>query len=157
MNTTINGGATWQGSGIYNGLAPGTYNVQIRDAGQSDLHTDTESGTCYHPACTVGSNSCKTDITCFGANNGSIIISGATGGYGTYRYTINGGTNWVGSGNFTNLTPGTYNVQIRDAVNTACVVVLGCCTGCIRAAGSYCNGQQDKYNMFRFDRWYNYR
>ena len=38
--------------------------------------------------------------------------------------TINGGTTWSGSGNFTNLAPATYNVQIRDAVNQACVVIL---------------------------------
>ncbi len=29
---TINGGATWQSSGTFNFLAPGTYNVRIRDA-----------------------------------------------------------------------------------------------------------------------------
>ena len=46
-----------------------------------------------------------TNVTCFGANNGIIAITGATGGYGTYEYTINGGTTWSGLGNFTNLAP----------------------------------------------------
>ena len=30
---SINGGGSWQASGSYTALAPGTYNVQIRDAG----------------------------------------------------------------------------------------------------------------------------
>jgi hypothetical protein len=49
----------------------------------------------------------STNITCFGANDGTITISGATGGTGTYGYTINGGTSWAGSGTFTGLAPGT--------------------------------------------------
>ena len=66
----------------------------------------------------------KTDVTCFGANNGSIVISAPTGGYGTYGYSINGGGSWQGSGNFTNLPPATYDVRIRDAVNTSCTKTL---------------------------------
>ena len=65
-----------------------------------------------------------TNVTCNGANDGIITITAPAGGYGTYQYTINGGTNWSGSGNFTNLAPATYNVQMRDAANPACVVIL---------------------------------
>ena len=32
----------------------------------------------------------STNVTCNGANDGTITISGATGGYGTYEYSING-------------------------------------------------------------------
>ena len=62
----------------------------------------------------------KTDVNCFGANNGSIVISAPSGGYGTYGYSINGGATWQGSGNFTNLVPNNYDVRIRDAANTSC-------------------------------------
>jgi len=37
---------------------------------------------------------------------------------------LNGGGSWQGSGNFALLTPGSYNVLIRDAGHTGCVVVL---------------------------------
>ena len=67
----------------------------------------------------------KTDVTCFGAANGSIVISGPTGGYGTYGYSVNGGSTWQPSGTFTNLAGGIYNVQIRDAANPLCVMPLG--------------------------------
>ena len=50
-------------------------------------------------------------VTCFGANDGRITISSPAGGYGSYQYSINGGTSWQGSGIFTNLAPATYNVR----------------------------------------------
>ena len=60
----------------------------------------------------------KTNVTCNGAADGTITINGAAGGYGTYEYTINGGTSWQASNSFTGLIPGFYNVKIRDAANT---------------------------------------
>ena len=66
----------------------------------------------------------KTNVTCFGANDGTITISSPTGGYGTYEYSTNGGGAWQASGNFINLILGTYNVQIRDAAHTGCVIVI---------------------------------
>ena len=71
-------------------------------------------------AATVG----KTDVSCFGANNGIITIINPAGGYGTYQYTINGGTTWSAIGNFTSLAPGTYDVRIRDAAYITCELVL---------------------------------
>ncbi len=121
---SINGGIAWQASGSFTGLAPGYYNVQIRDAA--------------NPACVIILNSSmritepailaamlnSTNVTCNGSSDGTITVTGATGGYGTYEYTINAGSAWVSSGSFTGLGPGTYNVQIRDAVHTACVIIL---------------------------------
>ena len=66
----------------------------------------------------------STNVTCFGANNGTITISAPLGGYGTYEYSVNGGTTWQASGSFTALAPGNFNVQIRDAANQACVISL---------------------------------
>ena len=39
-------------------------------------------------------------------------------------YSINGAAPWHGSGSFSKLTPGTYNIRIRDAVNTGCIIAL---------------------------------
>ena len=57
-------------------------------------------------------------------NDGIITITSPSGGYGTYQYSVDGGLTWVGSGNFINLLPATYDVRIRDAANNACSVVL---------------------------------
>jgi hypothetical protein len=121
---SINGGSTWQSSETFSGLAPGIYDVRMRDAA--------------NPACSVIINPAlaitqpeqlagavgNTNVTCYGANDGTITISSPTGGYGTYEYTINGGGTWQSSGTFTALAPGYYNVQIRDAAYPNCVIIL---------------------------------
>ena len=66
----------------------------------------------------------STNISCFGSTDGSITISSPSGGHGTYEFSINGGGSWQSSGTFTNLAPGTYNVQIRDAAYPGCYRIL---------------------------------
>ena len=121
---SIDGGATWQASGIYTNLIPGTYDVQIRDAANPACVIILNPALIITEPAVLAATVTPTNVTCFGANNGIITITAATGGSGTYEYTINGGTAWVGLGNFTNLAPATYDVRIRDAVNTACVITL---------------------------------
>jgi uncharacterized repeat protein (TIGR01451 family) len=75
------------------------------------------------PACITASVS-VTNPTCAGGPNGSITVSSPVGGSGTYEYRLDAGT-WQTSNTFTGLAPGTYSVQIRDANNTACTVILG--------------------------------
>ncbi|KAA3630974.1 MAG: HYR domain-containing protein, partial [Bacteroidetes bacterium] len=58
----------------------------------------------------------SSNIDCFGADNGSIIIS-ASGGVEPYQYSIDNGTTYVASGSFTGLTPGTYQVLVKDAID----------------------------------------
>ena len=69
-----------------------------------------------------------TNVTCAGANNGSITISAENFAlpYG-FDYSINGGTTWINSATspvtITGLTNTTYNISIRydnNAANTAC-------------------------------------
>ncbi len=62
--------------------------------------------------------------TCNGADDGTITLSGASGGYGTYDYSIDGGVNWQAGVNFTGLAPGFYDIRIRDGVQTTCVIIL---------------------------------
>ncbi|MBK8884444.1 MAG: SprB repeat-containing protein [Bacteroidales bacterium] len=121
---SINGGGSWQASGSFAGLTPGNYNVQIRDAAQTACVITLNAALPITEPAVLAATVTPTNVSCFGANNGIIAITGATGGYGTYEYSINGGTTWSGLGNFTNLSPATYNVRIRDAANTACVITL---------------------------------
>ena len=121
---SINGGGAWQASGNFSALAPATYNVQIRDAAHTGCVIVLNAALVITQPAVLSATVTPTNVTCFGANDGIISITAPTGGYGSYQYTINGGTTWSGSGNFTNLAPLTYNVQIRDALNQACVVIL---------------------------------
>ena len=121
---SINGGGSWQAAGNYTGLTPGTYNVQIRDAAFTGCYIVLNNALVLTQPSMLTATLASTNVTCNGANNGTISVTGASGGYGTYEYTINGGTNWFASGLFTNVAPGTYDVRIRDAANTACVIIL---------------------------------
>ena len=121
---TINGGATWQSSGTFNFLAPGTYNVRIRDAAHIACEIILDPALVITQPVQLAGAVGNTNVTCFGANDGTITITNPTGGYGTYEYTINGGGTWQLSGSFTALAPGFYNVQIRDAAHPACIVIL---------------------------------
>ncbi len=84
-------------------LLPGNYNVQIRDAAQTACVIVLNPALAITEPAVLAATVTPTNVSCFGANNGIIAITGATGGYGTYEYSINGGTTWSGLGNFTNL------------------------------------------------------
>ncbi len=121
---TINGGTSWEASPNYTGLAPGTYNVVMRDIAHPTCMLTLNSALQITGPDILAATVVPTDVNCFGANNGSIVISSPTGGYGTYGYSINGGSSWQGSGNFANLPPGNYDVMIRDAVHMLCEMAL---------------------------------
>ena len=121
---SINGGTGWQVSGSFAGLVPATYNVQMRDAAHIACVKILDAAVVITQPAVLSATVTSAMVTCFGANDGRIEITGQAGGYGSYQFSINGGTSWQGSGTFTNLAPATYNVQIRDAGNISCAIIL---------------------------------
>ncbi len=105
-------GIVWQSSNVFNGLAAGSYTVQIRDAPQvcttSIPVTVTVSGTI--PATTT-----STPTACAGVNNGSITITSA-GGTGPYIFFLDGGAPVAGTIPFTfsNLSAGNHTILVTD-------------------------------------------
>ena len=65
-----------------------------------------------------------TNVTCYGAKNGTISIDNPLGGSGNYEYTIDG-TSWSATMDYTGLAPGEYTVQMRDMLPPLCVANLG--------------------------------
>jgi uncharacterized repeat protein (TIGR01451 family) len=114
---------TWQASGSFTGLAANVYSVQIRDAAAPTCAVTLGNQTIIQPA-VLNATVNKTDVSCFGGSNGSIILSSPTGGGGTYQYRLDAGI-WQASSSFTGLLPNTYAVQIRDAATPSCIVTLG--------------------------------
>lgn len=116
----LNAGS-WQTSGIFSNLPAGTYVAQIRDARYPECSRELGSVTITQPGI-LAADVTKIDKSC--RNNGTITISGATGGSGTYNYSINGGQTWQNSGIYADLAPGIYTVQIRDGAQTSCIRTL---------------------------------
>ncbi len=107
-------GINWQVANTFTGLAPGFYDVYIRDAAETDCYIVLT--TIEIPAAGVLSALVDyTNVTCFGANDGTITIHNAVGGSGNYHFSIDGGLTWSPDSTYTNLAPGTYVVMMRDA------------------------------------------
>lgn len=108
-------GAGNQLSDTFTGLCAGTYTVTVTDAqnctvaGPFDITAP--------PVLQIDSET-DTDISCFGASDGTITIV-ASGGTGTLEY--NDGTTTNATGLFTGLAAGTYTITVTD--DNGCTVV----------------------------------
>jgi SprB repeat len=117
-------GTVFQSSNFFNGLAPGTYTITIKDnTGCTSITTVTVTST-NGPAVTA-----TTIASTCGASSGSITATGS-GGVAPYQYSINGTAFQVGN-TFTGLASGNYVVYVRD--NAGCTgtvtVVVGAIAG----------------------------
>jgi len=94
-------------------LAAGTYIVTVTDGNGC---TDTASVIITQPATALALTvTNQVNVSCNGANTGSITVSGS-GGTPPYQYSINGGT-LQSSGTFNNLFAGVYTIVVTDANN----------------------------------------
>jgi gliding motility-associated-like protein len=106
---SLNGGS-FQGSGTFSNLPAGTYTVTILDAaGCSASQTGIQLNDAGAPVLTITA----TAQPACGQSNGSITVAGAAGA-APYTFSLNG-SNFQGSGNFSNLPAGVYAVTVLDA------------------------------------------
>ncbi|MCC7302422.1 MAG: gliding motility-associated C-terminal domain-containing protein [Bacteroidia bacterium] len=116
-------GYSWSNSSTtqsLTGLCQGTYTVTMTDANGCSI---TSSVTITEPPL-LTSSATFTDVTCFGAANGtaSVTASGGTSGY-TYSWSPSGGNQSTAS----NLGPNTYTVTVTDAngcTSTSTVTII---------------------------------
>ncbi len=94
-------------------LSGGYYSVTITDANNCNI--DTLINLAAPSAIQISVN--KTNVTCFGASNGSISVS-VTGGTPTYTYSWNNG---MSQSSIQSLGPGTYSLTVTD--NNQCTAV----------------------------------
>jgi large repetitive protein len=118
-------GTTWQTSPNFYNLPAGTYDVRIRN------NNVPYCPAIINPALVIGqpgelqANVLSVDVTgCHGNNNGEITISGASGGSGNYRYSIDNGSSWTDNNEFRDLVKGTYQVWIGDSDVPSCTMFL---------------------------------
>ncbi|RZS99322.1 T9SS type B sorting domain-containing protein [Aquimarina brevivitae] len=104
-------------TGLFEGLTADTYEVTVIDDLGTFTCTDTETFTINPPADDVAATLTTTDISCFGAADGSITVN-ATGTDGPFVYTITplGGTESgeQTSNVFNFLTANDYTITVYD-------------------------------------------
>ncbi len=97
----------------FNGLAPGAYQIIIRDAGGC---SDTSAViTITQPASPLSAVTLSlSNVDCFGSTTGTLSVL-ASGGSAPYLYSLFG-TSYGPSGNFTGLGAREYKIRIRDSL-----------------------------------------
>ena len=108
---SINGGP-YQSTGIFGGLAAGSYTISVIDTENCAAVTIVNVYNSGGPSLTVS----EVDAKCDG-NNG-VITATATGGIPPLLFNLNGGP-YQSSGMFNGLTAGSYNIEVLDS--TGCV------------------------------------
>jgi gliding motility-associated-like protein len=121
LEYSIDGGFSWQSTGIFNNLDAGDYIVLIRNTDGSCETTYTNNPVVLTAPLspfivnTIGSNPSKCLVL-----DGSIDIQ-ASGGTGIYDYSIDSGTTWQANNLFSGLGGGVYGVRVRNNDGT-CIV-----------------------------------
>jgi hypothetical protein len=108
---SIDGGATFQSNNIFVNVPARTYNIVVKDA----VNT-VSNGTpiVIYPPFPIGVNTAITPISC---TSNAIITVIATGGQGSYLFSLDGGINYSSTNTFSNLLSGTYSIAVKDQKN----------------------------------------
>ncbi|WP_299703696.1 gliding motility-associated C-terminal domain-containing protein [uncultured Pontibacter sp.] len=112
---SLNGGA-FQASTAFAALAPGEYEVTVKDANGCSTVTTVTVGQKGPKEATVVAQ----QAAC-GETNGSITVTAVNGGTTPYTYSLNGGS-FQASATFANLAAGAYTITIKDAEGCAITV-----------------------------------
>jgi len=128
------------------------YNVRIRDAVNTACVAVLNGALVVSEPPVLSATVSRTNITCFGSSDGTIRLPAQQEDMVHFEYSINGGGSWQLANNFTNLVPGTYNVQMRDAAYPSCYIVLNnalvltqpsVLTATVASTNVTCNGADD--------------
>jgi gliding motility-associated-like protein len=106
-------GTTYQTSSTFSGLAPGAYNVTVRNTTNGCVSTATAITINALPSIAAPTASTTVQPTCT-TPTGTILVSAPTGA--NLEYSVNG-TTFQASASFSFLAPGAYNVTVRNTSN----------------------------------------
>jgi hypothetical protein len=136
-------GQTFNSTGIFSNLGPGTYGAMVKDAnGCIDIITI----TLKEPTALLFSTS-TTNATCHSGFDGTITVLNARGGSGAYSYSIDGKT-FQSNTTFQGLKAGQYSVYLRDAASCTAMVITTVnepdqLTASVSVVNPTCNGSND--------------
>ena len=91
ISYSVDNGLTYpNATGLFTGLPSGTYYIVVKDDSSCTTRYAANPVALVEPAAALAVNSVIVDITCNGANNGSLDMQ-ASGGWGAYTYAWGGG------------------------------------------------------------------
>ncbi len=102
----------------------GNYSICVLNGGVNDICSNFSSGNCINFTINgIESTVTRTNVTCNGANNGTITVGAPSGGTAPYTLTWTGPVA-IANNNYnpTNLPPGAYTLTITD-INGRCEYV----------------------------------
>ena len=119
LQYSINGGTTYPNTtGVFTGLAPGNYNIYVKDDSSCSTAYGANPVVMTSPSTLLSAASVTTPVGCTGESNGSINLL-ASGGVGGYIYKWSSGQNiQIISG----LPAGIYTGSVTDA--NGCVATV---------------------------------
>ena len=106
-------GTTYQTSATFSLLAPGAYNVTVRNTANGCVSTATAVTINAVPSIAAPTASATVQPTCT-TPTGTIVITAPTGA--NLEYSLNG-TTYQASTSFSGLSPANYNVTVRNTSN----------------------------------------
>ena len=109
LDTSLNLVANFPSNGILTNVAAGDYTIRATDANGCSATTTLSLVVPTAPTALISNPD-----YCYDATSGASLEVSASGGHSPYEYSINGGA-FQSSNVFTNLTPGTYNITVRDS------------------------------------------
>lgn len=112
LEYTLNPGGIKNNDGNFHNLSQGNYTVSVTDINGCPGPVSSPL-TLTEPMPLIFTSQTKTDISCNGFNDGSIIVS-ADGGTAPYVFTLIPGGISNSDGYFSNLAPGTYTISLND-------------------------------------------
>lgn len=111
-------GVNFTAASTFTGLGNGTFFVFVRDANNCTVNNTVSIAS---PG-TITALATTDSADCFGGSDGSISLSGLSGGNGNYSFSLNGGP-FQTLTSFNGLTAGLYTVTVRDNP-TSCSINL---------------------------------
>lgn len=110
LEYSIDNNATVQSNAVFQNLGNGNYQVVVTDESGCDA---TQTVQLASPNSPTIDNVATNNPLC-GASDGSITIT-ASGGIAPLTYSIDNGTNTQGTGDYSGLTAGSYQILVEDA------------------------------------------
>ncbi len=109
-----NGSNFFDNSGNFSNLYAGTYNIKVKDS--KNCIADGWQETIFEPDTFLIDSIYTQNLKCNGIDNGEIYIY-SSGGQPQINYSINNGITFQTSSQFVGLSPGNYNILIKDKYN----------------------------------------